>query len=52
MHAAKEAIWLRKLIFELFPMHTVPTPLYCDNQAALALATADNYHARTKHINI
>jgi len=52
MHAAKEAIWLCKLIFELFPMPTVPTPLYCDNQAALALATADNYHTCTKHINI
>ena len=51
-HAAKEAIWLRRLIFELFPMTTTPTPLYCDNQAALTLATTDNYHARTKHIDI
>ena len=27
------------------------TPLYCDNQATLKLATIDNYHARTKHID-
>jgi len=51
-HAAKEAIWLRKLLGELFPNLLVPTPLYCDNQAALKLATDDNYHARTKHIDL
>jgi hypothetical protein len=26
--------------------------MFCDNQAALTLATTDNYHARTKHIDI
>jgi len=26
--------------------------LYCDNQAALKLVQDDNYHTRTKHINI
>ena len=34
-HAAKEAIWLRRLIFELFSTLKTPTILYCDNQAAL-----------------
>ncbi len=51
-HAAKEAIWLRKLLGELFPYLLMPTPLYCDNQAALKLATDNNYHARTKHIDL
>ena len=51
-HAAKEAIWLQRLIFELFPPLKMETTLYCDNQAALTLAKIDNYHARTKHINI
>ena len=51
-HAAKEGIWLRRLIGELFSPIDNPTPLYCDNQAALTLATTDNFHARTKHINI
>jgi len=51
-HAAKEAIWLRKLLGELFPTLLTTTPLYCDNQAALKLATDDNYHVRTKHIDI
>ncbi len=51
-HAAKEAIWLHKLIFQLFPNLNTPTTLYCDNQAALRLVTDDNYHARTKHIDL
>jgi hypothetical protein len=51
-HAAKECIWLRRLTGELFPSLQTQTTLFCDNQAALKLATDDNYHARTKHINI
>jgi transposase InsO family protein len=51
-HAAKEAIWLRRLIFKLFPLPTTPTTIHCDNQAAIKLAMDDNYHARTKHIDI
>jgi hypothetical protein len=51
-HAAKECIWLRRLIGELFPSLIRQTTLHCDNQAALRLATDDNYHARTKHIDI
>ena len=51
-HAAKECIWLRRLICELFPSLISQMTLHCDNQAALALAVDDNYHARTKHIDI
>jgi hypothetical protein len=52
-HAAKEAIWLQKLIKELFPLSlSHGTPLHCDNQSAMTLATTDNYHARTKHIDV
>jgi hypothetical protein len=52
MHAAKEGIWLCCLIIELFAPNTSTTPLYCDNQAVCKLATTDNYHVRTKHIDI
>ena len=52
MHAAKECIWLHHLIEELSPSPLSTTTLYCDNQAALKLATDNNYHARTKHIDI
>jgi hypothetical protein len=51
-HAAKECIWLHRLIGELFPSIISKTTLLCDNQAALTLATDDNYHARTKHIDL
>ena len=51
-HAAKEGIWLQQLIQELYDVVITPTILYCDNQAALTLATTDNFHAWTKHIDI
>jgi hypothetical protein len=51
-HAAKECIWLRRLTGPMFGPPSKPTTLFCDNQAALRLAEDDNYHARTKHIDI
>jgi len=51
-HAAKEAIWLRNFIGEVFTPLTEPTTLHCDNQSAIAITTNGNYHARTKHIDI
>ena len=36
----------------LFSPAPAPTTLHCDNQATLHLANDDNYHARTKHIDI
>ena len=52
MHAAKETIWLCKLFGELLPESSSPTPFYCDNQATFQLATEENYHVRTKHIDV
>jgi len=51
MHAAKEALWLHKLFGDILPelLHP-PTVLQCDNQSAIKLATAGNYHACTKHL--
>src|SRR5487761_336488 len=51
-HAAKESIWLRRLTGDIYPSVASAITLYCDNQAALRLAQDDNYHARTKHIDI
>ena len=51
-HAAKEAIWLRQLIGQIFEPIVDPIPLFCDNQSAIALAKDHQYHARTKHIDI
>ena len=51
-HAAKEAMWLRCLIGELFKPVDGPTVLFSDSQSAIALAKDGHYHARTKHIDI
>jgi hypothetical protein len=53
MHAAKECIWMHRLIGELFPLSVVKTTtVHCDNQAVLSLSKDDNYHTHTKHIDI
>lgn len=51
-HAAKEALWLRSLITQLFFPLSDPTTLFSDNQSAIALAKDHQYHARTKHIDV
>ena len=51
-HAAKEAIWLRRLITEVFKSVNTPTTLFSDSKSAIALAHDGHYHARTKHIDI
>ena len=51
-HAAKEAIWLRNLLSEIFGPIIHPVSIMSDNQSAIALAKDDCFHARTKHIDI
>jgi transposase InsO family protein len=51
-HAAKEAIWLRRLLTEIFKSIDTPTILFSDSKSAIALAHDGHYHARTKHIDI
>ena len=51
-HAAKEALWLRSFIEQLFDTKLSPTTMFSDNQSAIALAKDHQYHARTKHIDV
>jgi hypothetical protein len=51
-YAAKEALWLRSLISQLFEVPMDATTLFSDNQSAIALTKEHQYHARTKHIDI
>jgi hypothetical protein len=51
-HAAKEALWIRTFIAEVARPLTRPITIYCDNQSAIAIAKNDEFHARTKHIDI
>jgi hypothetical protein len=49
---AKEALWLRKLLGDLGYHQLVATPMYCNNQSAIALSQNPKYHTRTKHIEV
>ena len=51
-HAAKEAVWLRRLLTELGLNVNSPTILHIDNQSAIAIARNPEFHDRTKHIQI
>jgi hypothetical protein len=51
-HAAKEALWLRSLIQQLFDTALSSTTLLLDNQSVIALTKDHQYHARTKHIDV
>jgi hypothetical protein len=48
----REIQYLQALIAELYEPVIPPIPIYCDNQGAVALATNNKFHARTKHIDI
>ena len=51
-HGAKEALWLRSLLSQLFDTVLDPMTLFSDNQSAIQLMKDHQYHARTKHIDI
>lgn len=50
--AAKEALWMRQFIGEIFFPFNEPTTLFSDNLSAIALTQDHKFHARTKHIDI
>ena len=51
-YAAKEVLWLRQLISQIFGAPLETTTLFSDNQSAIVLTKEHHYHARTKHINV
>lgn len=50
--AAKEAIWLKKLLNDIGCQCSQATTLYIDNQSAIRLVKNPEFHKRTKHIDI
>ena len=51
-YAAKEALWLRQIIREVFQPLEEPIVLYSNSQSAITLTKDGSYHAHTKHIDI
>jgi len=50
--ATCEALWLRKLLVDLFDQELRPTVIYCDNQSCIQLSENPVFHDRSKHIEI
>ncbi|XP_019101803.1 PREDICTED: uncharacterized protein LOC109133271 [Camelina sativa] len=46
----KELLWFTYILKALRVPFSLPADLYCDNQAALHIASNSVYHKRTKHI--
>ncbi|KAL5478632.1 hypothetical protein ACEPAI_2818 [Sanghuangporus weigelae] len=51
-HAAKEAIWLRQLVYQLFKTSLQPTTIFSDNKSAISITKERQFNARTKHIDV
>ena len=51
-HAAKEVVWLRRLLSELGLTSDNSTTLLMDNQSAMTIARNPEFHDRTKHIEV
>lgn len=47
-----EAIWLLKLLVNLFMQKMKATSVYCDNQSCIKLYENPVFHDRSKHIDI
>ena len=47
-----ELMWIKHFLQELRFCEVVQMKLYCDNQAALHIASNSVFHERTKHIEI
>ena len=47
-----EIMWLHQLLVEVDIKTSVPTKLWCDNQATIHIAFNLVFHERTKHIEI
>ncbi|MDV3187760.1 MAG: Ty1/Copia family ribonuclease HI, partial [Sweet potato little leaf phytoplasma] len=47
-----ELLWLRQLLKDLLIESPQPSLLFCDNTAAIHIATNPIFHERTKHIEL
>ena len=50
--ASCEALWLRKLLVDLFDQELRPTMIYCDNQSCIQLSDNPLFYDKSKHIEM
>lgn len=50
--AAREGVWLKRLLNELMPNWSEPIPLMCDNMSSIDLSKNPRFHQLTKHIHV
>ena len=50
--ASYEAVWLRKLLSDLFDLQLDATCIYYDNQSCVKLSNNLVFHDKSKHIKI
>ncbi|KAL8112747.1 hypothetical protein AgCh_020162 [Apium graveolens] len=50
--AARQALWLRKLLADVGYLQTEATDIFCDNRSAIAMSRNPAFHARMKHIDV
>jgi hypothetical protein len=50
--AVRKAVWLHKLLTDLFDHEMDPTTIHCDNQSCVKLFENPVFHDRSKHIEI
>ena len=50
--ASCEAVWLRKLLSDLFDLQLDATCIHCDNQSCVKLSENLVFHDKSKHIEI
>jgi hypothetical protein len=50
--ASREAVWLKKLLSDLFNVELEPILIHCDNQSCIKLSENPVFHDRSKHIEM
>nr|CAD1832705.1 unnamed protein product [Ananas comosus var. bracteatus] len=50
--AACQAVWMRRILEDLYQAQEYPTEIYCDNRSTIAMTKNPVFHGRTKHIEV
>ena len=50
--ASCEAVWPRKLLYDLFDLQLDATCIYCDNQSCVKLSKNPMFHDKSKDVEI